>query len=57
MSMEEPTVKMFLKDAQKLNISWGDICDVTGGNFYAVKEGLLDEDDLIDVPISLIQPH
>lgn len=53
--MEDETIKMYLKDAKKLGIDWSDICGVTGGNIYAIREGLLLEDDMVDVPISLLK--
>ena len=55
--MENDTVRMSLRDAEKLGIYWGAICDVTGGNRYAINEGLLNDDDMIDVPVKLIRPQ
>lgn len=55
MNNEIETVRMTLKDARKLGIRWGEICEITGGNEWAVNEGMLDEDDFIDVPIILIK--
>lgn len=55
LSMDVKTVTISLRDAETLGISWSDICEVTGGNVYAIKEGLLRDDDMIKVPISLIK--
>ena len=54
--MEQETISISLKDAEKLGLSWGDIADAMGYNFYAVKEGMLDRDDIIKVPVKLIKP-
>ena len=49
------TVKMSVADAEKLGISWSDICEITGGNVWAVNEGM-SKDEIVDVPVKLLRP-
>lgn len=52
--MEEDKIKISIEDAFKLNIDWLDICENTGYNEYAIKEGLSKE-TIIEIPITLFK--
>jgi hypothetical protein len=50
------TVKMTLDDTRKLGLSWyPDLYEHNGGNDWAVNEGLVRENDMVEVPVSLLK--
>lgn len=40
-----------IKELKECGIDWSDVCRVTGGNEWAINEGLLDEDSSIELTI------
>lgn len=50
---KQSSIKISIKDMQKLGVSWLAYCDKTGANVYSLREGL-DDESIVDCPISLI---
>jgi hypothetical protein len=40
-----------ISELRQCGITWPDICRITGGNEWALKEGLLQEDSSIELSI------
>lgn len=48
------TIKMKWGKARELGISWMDVAEKMNYNEYAMNEGMIDDDSVVEIPMAMV---